>query len=409
MRVLMLSQYFWPENFQINEIVRSLVARGVPVDVLTGKPNYPDGMVFGGYRAWGCQTEQQCGATVHRVPLVPRGAKSAIRLTLNYLSFMISASLFGPWMLRGRSFDVIFVYAPSPILQVIPALVLGRMWRCPVIVWVQDLWPQSLEATGYVRNATLLRWVSKLVRFLYVRTDLLLVQSRAFEAPVAALAPGKRIAYLPNSVDPVFVDAPAIELPEIVPLRDGFSIMFAGNIGAGQAVETIVEAASLLAEHSDIRFVVVGTGSRREWMLTQVRERKLHNLHLPGRFAAQTMPGLMRQASALLVTLADEPIFAATVPNKIQAYLAVGRPILACLNGEGARLVLEAGAGLAVPAENARGLADAILQLRAMQPEQRATLGDNGRRYFSDHFDHDRLVDQLVGHFRSTSRQGQNE
>ena len=404
MRILMFSQYFWPENFQINDVVRSLAARCDRVDVLTGKPNYPDGVVVAGHRAWGCQTQTQDGVTIHRVPLLPRGRNSAVRLALNYVSFVLSALLFAPWMLRGRAFDAIFVYAPSPILQALPALFLGRIKHCPVILWVQDLWPQSLVATGYVRSPRVLRWVEKVVRFIYARTDLILVQSRAFEQPVAALAPGKTIAYLPNSVDPMFVTPPVVQLPDIAPLRDGFSILFAGNIGAGQAVETIVEAASLLSGHADIRFVVIGSGSRRDWMLEQARARNLANLHLPGRFAQDTMPGLMRQASALLVTLADEPIFAATVPNKIQAYLAVGRPILACLNGEGARIVVEAGAGLAVPAQDGRALADAVLQLRAMSTEQRMALGENGQRYFGLHFDHDRLVDQLIEHFRDNQR-----
>ena len=178
MRVLVLSQYFWPEGFQINHVVQSLVGRGIEVDVLTGKPNYPEGVVFDGYRAWGCQTEQWAGAGIYRVPLVPRGTKSAVRLALNYLSFVVSGLVFAPWMLRARSYDAIFVYAPSPILQAIPALFLGRIKRCPVLLWVQDLWPESLVATGYVRSPRVLLAVERVVRFIYRRTDLLLVQSR---------------------------------------------------------------------------------------------------------------------------------------------------------------------------------------------------------------------------------------
>ena len=180
--------------------------------------------------------------------------------------------------------------------------------------------------------------------------------------------------------------------------------MFAGNIGAAQAVGVMVEAASFLKAHADIHFVVLGDGSCRDEMLKAVQQRGLTNLHLPGRFPVETMPGFMQKASALLVTLANRPIFAATVPNKVQAYLAAGRPIIACLNGEGARLVAEAGAGLATPAEDARALADTILRLYQMPAGEREEMGVNGRRYYQEHFDHEHLVDELIGHLQAVSQ-----
>ena len=149
MRVLIVSQYFWPEGFRINDIAKTLAEKGVEVEVLTGKPNYPGGDIFAGYRSWGCRRETQHGIDIHRVPLLARG-RGGWRLALHYLSFVLSGLLFAPWLLRGKRFDVIFVYAPSPILQAIPAIFLGRLKVCPVVVWVQDLWPESLSATGYV-------------------------------------------------------------------------------------------------------------------------------------------------------------------------------------------------------------------------------------------------------------------
>jgi glycosyltransferase involved in cell wall biosynthesis len=405
-RVLVVSQYFWPEDFRINAIVESLSKREISVDVLTGKPNYPEGKISSGYCAWGCQNETWKGAQLYRVPLFPRGKNSHLRLFLNYLSFIFFGLLSGSWLVRKRQYDVIFVYGLSPILLAIPALFIGWLKGKRVVIWVQDLWPESLSATGYIKNRFIIGAVRHLVRFIYRHADLLLVQSKAFEAPVRALASGTPIVYYPNSVDDTF-SVPAKCAPPEVPGLGGhneFSVLFAGNIGAAQAVDVIVEAASILKDFSDIHFVILGDGSCRGAMQNEVKQRGLTNLHLPGRFPVETMPGFMQQASALLVTLADRSIFAATVPNKVQAYLASGRPIIACLNGEGARLIVEAGAGLASPAEDAQALANAILHLYRLPADEREKMGQNGRNYYQEHFDHEHLVDQLIEHLQNESK-----
>jgi glycosyltransferase involved in cell wall biosynthesis len=407
LRVLIVSQYYWPESFRINDVAKTLVEKGIEVEVLTGKPNYPRGIIFDGYRAWSCQNEMHDGIRINRIPFIPRN-RGGLRLALNYLCFVLSGLFFAPWLLRGRKFDVIFVYAPSPILQAIPAIFLGWLKGCPVVLWVQDLWPESLSATGYVKNKFILKLVERVVRFIYRHVDLLLVQSEAFIAPVSALASGTPVKYYPNSVDESFSVPTTVAVPDVPGLGRGFSVMFAGNIGTAQAVEVIVEAATLLKEYADIQFVILGGGSRREWMLEEAKNHGLTNLHLPGRFPVETMPGFMHKASVLLVTLADMPIFSATVPNKVQAYMAAGRPIIACLRGEGARLVIEAGAGLAVPAEDAPALADAVLRLYSMSIAERDEMGRQGRAYFQAHFNHERLVEQLMDHFRNVSQEREN-
>lgn len=394
MRVLIISQYYWPESFQINDIASSMAGRGAHVEILTGKPNYPAGCVFEGYRAGGCLRETHGGLTIHRIPLAPRASGGA-RLAINYLSFIASGLLFGPWMLRGRKFDVIFVYAPSPILQAIPAIWLGWLKRCPTVLWIQDLWPESLSATGHVNNRFVLAAVGKVVRYIYRKMDLLLVQSEAFVAPVEALAGGTPVVYHPNSVADSFAAPVTGEEKPLAGLGQGFSVLFAGNIGSAQAVEVIVDAAAELSNFADIHFVVVGDGSRRAWMEKEKAARSLLNLHLPGRFPVEDMPGFMQRASALLVTLADKEIFRFTVPSKVQAYLAAGRPILACLNGEGARLVSSAGAGLVVPAEDGKALAQAVLQMYHLSQDERDIMGRNGAKFHLEHFTHDMLVDRL--------------
>lgn len=399
MQVLIVSQYFWPENFRINDVAKTMSMKGIEVEVLTGKPNYPQGVIYPTYNAWWCQKDSHQGIRINRIPLRARGYGS-LSLALNYLSFVMSGFIFAPLMLHKKRFDVIFIYAPSPILQAMPAIFLGWVKGCPVVLWVQDLWPESLSATGYIRNKVILKIVELFVRFIYRNVDLLLVQSQAFVEPVRELASGTPVAYYPNSVDDTFASPATVASPFVAGLENGFSVMFAGNIGSAQAVDVMVEAATLLKEFQDIHFVVLGDGSCREEMLDAVKQHGLTNIHLPGRFPVEMMPSFMQKASALLVTLADQPIFALTVPSKVQAYMAAGRPIIACLNGEGARLVVEAQAGLATPAENPRALADTILNLYMQSPEEREIMGNNGRLYYKEHFNHDRLVDQLIEHFQ---------
>jgi glycosyltransferase involved in cell wall biosynthesis len=401
MRILVVSQYFSPEDFRINSIVESLVAQGMEVEVLTGKPNYPDGIIFPGYRLLGCGREQWKGATVHRVPLVPRGSKSYVGLILNYLSFVVCGSTFGAYLLRKRQFDVIFVYGVSPILSALPALLIGWLKGIKVVTWVQDLWPDSLSATGYIANRYILSAVRRLVRMIYRYSDLILIQSKAFQTPVMELSSRTPIRYYPNSVDELFSDTAQIEVPGVDGLEEGFVVLFAGNIGAAQGVDVIVEAALLVQENKDIHFVIMGDGSCREDMMQLSIRHELTNVHFPGRYPVEMMPAFMKKASALIVTLTDQPIFTVTVPNKIQAYMAVGKPIIACLNGEGARLVVESGSGLATPAEDAKALAKTVLSLFDMSPDDLKKMGGNGRCFYREHFDHESLVEQLIGHFQS--------
>ena len=181
MRILLLTQYFWPETFRINEVVSSLVERGIQVDVVTGQPNYPDGVVYSGYSAWGMNRQDWNGARIFRVPLFPRGRKNGVRLALNYFSFVLSAAIFGTFRLRNVKPDVILVYAPSPLLQALPALLIGWLKRVPVVLYVQDLWPESIEATGYVKNRFIIRFVKSIVSFIYKKTDVILVSSNPFK------------------------------------------------------------------------------------------------------------------------------------------------------------------------------------------------------------------------------------
>jgi glycosyltransferase involved in cell wall biosynthesis len=268
---------------------------------------------------------------------------------------------------------------------------------------VQDLWPESLEATGYIKNRMLLRLIGRLVGWIYKNVDLILAQSQAFIPEIARRANGVRILHYPNSVDSFFAKKPdmGIVIPEGLLWNDGFTVLFAGNIGQAQAVEVIVDAAKQLIHWPQIHFLVLGTGSRWEWMNEQIKLSKLNNVRMGGQLPGYMMPNFMQASDALLVTLADETIFNYTVPNKVQAYLASGRPVIACLNGEGARIIREAKAGMTAPACDADALVDCILQLFRMSEAERDKLGENGRNYFHKHYEHDNLLDELLFHLTS--------
>lgn len=398
MRILVLSQYFWPETFIINDLVRKLTEQGHDVTVATAKPNYPGGKVFNGYKAWGIQRERVGSVDVIRVPLWPRGCGGAKNLTLNYVSFVITGLFLFPWLLRGRQFDSIVVFAMSPITQVIPAIPLKWLKRAHLAVWIQDLWPESLAATGFVRKPWALRLVGWVVRGIYALSDTLLLQSRAFFDPVALYASPNKLVYYPNSIALPSGKTVDAEIPTqlIEILRKNFCVVFAGNIGIAQSIETIVEAAELLLPYSTLKFVLVGSGSRLEWVEERKKSLGLDNLILAGRFPMEAMPQIFEYSSALLVSLRDEEIFSYTIPSKVQAYFAAGKPIIASLRGEGARVVEEAGAGIVCEPDNAKSLVEAIRQLMSLSTAERHKMGIAGQSYFNDHFDMDHQAERLV-------------
>lgn len=397
MRILVVSQYFWPENFRINDLVAELVNRGHEVTVLTGKPNYPRGEIFPEFLAEPQAYNIFEGAEVVRVGLLPR-SRGGLRLMLNYLSFMISASVVGPWKLRGRKVDAIFVFEPSPITIGIPAIVVKWLKRAPIAFWVLDLWPQSLEAVGAVRSRAVLRLVDHLVRFIYRHCDAILAQSRSFMAAIGAqIDDPKRIIYFPSWAEPAPTIDSVIPAPEIEARPDLFDIVFTGNVGEAQDFAAVLMAAQALRDEP-VRWIIVGDGRKSAWLAEEVQRLNLQDqVLLPGRFGLDRMPSFFRHADALLVSLRNEPIFALTIPGKLQSYLSAGIPILAMLNGEGAEIVTTSGAGMAVAAGDGAGLAEAVRKMRMLDPEQRAKMGERGLACIAEQFDRDKLIAQLEG------------
>ncbi|MDP2067258.1 MAG: glycosyltransferase family 4 protein [Burkholderiaceae bacterium] len=398
MRLLVVSQYFWPENFRINELVAEWVARGHEVTVLTGRPNYPEGEIFPAYRDDPSAFESYCGAQVVRVPMRPRG-KGSVRLALNYLSFAFWGTVLGPFKLRGRQFDAIFVFQTSPVTAALPALLLRWIKRAPLAMWVLDLWPDTLSAVGVVRSPRVLGWVGALVRFIYRRCDRILVQSRAFFPGIERwLGDVVRVRYFPGWAEGIFDGSlsAVVPAPELAPHGHTFNVMFAGNMGDAQDFPAILAAAEQLRHRDDVRWLIVGDGRAADALRAEILRRELTaSVVLLGRHALERMPEFFRGAGALLVSLKRDPVFAMTIPGKVQTYMAAGVPILGMLDGEGARVIEESGGGWVCAAGDSAGLAANVAALADLSSAKRAAMGERGRAYGMREFDRATLMDRL--------------
>ncbi len=398
MRILVVTQYFWPENFRVNDLVGEWVRRGHQVTVLTGLPNYPAGKIFDEY----CQSPndfvQYEGAEVVRVPILPRGT-GVVQLVLNYLSFVLGAILVGTWRLRGTKPDLIFVFEPSPVTVGLPAVWLGKLKQSPVVFWALDLWPETLAAVGAVRSEWVLKRVGQMVRFIYNRCTLVLGQSKAFLGSIGQYCDDKsKIRYFPSWAEDVFLNKAVLRAPELVDAPGVFTVLFAGNVGEAQDMPAVLDAAERLRGNEKIRWVIVGDGRKLDWLRSEVRQRGLADqVLLLGRFPVERMPAFYAHADALLVSLKRDPVFSMTIPGKVQSYLMAGIPVIGMLDGEGAAVIQEANAGLTCEPGDGAGLAKSVLALLEMAPQERSRLGLNGQQYAQQAFGRSQLIDRMEG------------
>jgi glycosyltransferase involved in cell wall biosynthesis len=348
------------------------------------------------------QQEEYSGFEVIRIPLRQRGKNSGKGMALNYLSFIASGYLFAPYALRGRKFDVVFVYAPSPLLQTMPAIYVAWLKRAPLVTWVQDVWPDALEATGFIKNRLILGVVGLAVRYIYFFSDSILIQSEGFRASVERWTSKKNsIRYFPNSAESTQLELSTTTQGALIAnaIVQEFSVVFAGNLGTAQSCETTIEAAKLLQHVENIKFYLIGNGSMTDAITKSIEDGGLNNVVMTGRVPPEDMALIYASASVLLLTLQDETALSATIPSKLQSYLATGKPVIASSNGESANVVNKANAGLTCRAGDASALAEAVIKLYEMQPEERVRLGENGREYFKAHYQLKNRVTELVTHF----------
>jgi Glycosyltransferase len=395
MKVMLVSQYFYPEQFKCNDVAFDLVKRGYEVTVATGIPNYPDGKFFNGYGIFKRRKEKINGVNVIRIPLVPRGKGRGFEIAINGFSWALIASVWAFFHALRNKYDYVLVHESSPVTQAFPATVIKKMQRIPFYFWVLDLWPESLTSAGGVTNKYILGFFTSIVRFLYKQSDKILISSKGFKHSICAKGNfADKVVYFPNwAEDVIGTELSSYEIPQ---LPDGFKVMFAGNIGEAQDFEHILAAAHKLKDNKEIIWIILGSGRKKEWVINYIKENGLQDtVHLMGSYPVDAMPAFFSKADVMLVSLKDELIFNLTVPAKLQAYMAAGKPVVAMLNGDAAQLVDEAKCGLASSAGNSDGLVHNILQLKDMNKDELASLGMNGREFYKKYFDKTRCIDHL--------------
>ncbi len=395
MRILIVGQYFWPENFRINDLALGLKERGHEVMVFTGKPNFPGGSFFEGYSMFGKSKESWNGITIYRAPLIQRGNGKGLSLIINYLSFAFFGSIKALFL--DLKADIVLVYQQSPVILALPGVIFKKKNSAKLFLYVQDLWPESVLATTQIRNKFIIGSLDRFTRWLYRKSDTILIQSLAFrDFLLNRDVPAQKIVYLPNSAEGVYRKED--KRPDLAHFFKGsFHIVFAGTIGAAQDLKILIAAAKKVkAVDAGISWVIIGDGRKKEELMElAVKEGVADVCRFTGFFPLEEMPFFFAYADAMLVSLKKELIFSLTIPAKLQSYMACSKPVISALDGEGSRIIEEAGCGFTGPSGDAEILAANVIAIKNMTQDKRNELGNRGYVYFQREFERNVLLAKL--------------
>lgn len=397
--ILVITQYFYPEQFRINDICTEWVKRGYKVTVVTGIPNYPQGKYYDGYGLFKKRKETYNGMEIIRIPLVPRGNNS-IMLALNYLSFVVSGFF---WKVFTKiKADYVFIFEVSPMTQALPGVWYAKKKRIPCYLYVQDLWPENVEIITGIKNKKIIGAIGKMVDYIYRGCTRIFTTSESFVKSIHARGvPLDKIEYWPQYAEDFYIPLEEISIPEI-PKDDAFNIIFAGNIGAAQGLDILPKAAEIIKTKSEkhIRFNIVGDGRYKNEFVNIVNAKGLDDMfNFIPKQPATRIPEFMAASDAAFLSLTDSPLFAMTIPAKLQSYMACGIPNIASAAGETAKIIKESNSGLCGRPGNAEELADNIIILANKSKEELIQLGDNARKYYDGHFNKNILLDKMDIYF----------
>lgn len=403
MKILVVTQFFHPENFRINDLIEELDNRDNEVTILTGLPNYPGGNIYKGFSYSSLGKSYKGRIKIIRAPILPRFSSTKIQLTLNYLSFVLCASIIGLFYCRQK-YDLIFTYAPSPVTVALPAIFLNLFKRIPHIIWIQDLWPEVFMAVEAPKAKIFYSTVKSMMKFIYKKSSLILVQSKEFKIPITNLGINEdKIKYFPNWAENFFIPVDK-EIAQAkvshIPGNESFKIMFAGNIGAAQSFDIILDAAIKLKEEN-ISWIILGDGRKKKWLDDQIKLHSMENsIFTLGSKPVTDMPYYYSLADAMLVSLKPHPIFSAWIPGKIQSYLACGKPIIGLLEGAGASIIKESKSGVTIESGDSRELADKVKNLSKKSNSELLIMGENALKYYNEKFNRDKLITELESHLK---------
>lgn len=395
--ILIVSQYFWPEEFRINSIAEELTEKGHTVSVLTGFPNYPSGKFDPDFLAdrKGFSALGKC--KIYRVPVFPRG-NGYFSLFLNYVSFLISASIIGPLKIKDLKVDHVLVYQLSPATVLIPGFLISKIKKSSFIPWVQDLWPEAVTATGVKLSKPVLTAIENSVNFFFKRSNYVICQSESFTRVLRQRGVlQENLKFIPNWAEDIYSQTEIEYAPEITIDDKCFTIMFAGNLGEGQDLPNVLNAIKAASDYDmNLRWVFVGGGRLLGWLKEEVKKNNLSKqVLILGRFQVERMPSFFLHADAMLISLKNTSVYEMTIPSKLQSYFIAGKPILAMLSGEGAELIQQSSSGFVAPAGDYKGLAKIVKKIANLKELELMKMGENSRTFGYENYGKDKLMNEL--------------
>ncbi|WP_062199852.1 glycosyltransferase family 4 protein [Massilibacterium senegalense] len=394
--ILVISQYFYPEQFRINDICEEWVKRGYKVTVLTGIPNYPQGKFYKGHSFLKKRKEIYKGIEIIRIPIIPRG-NSSIMLALNYLSFVVSGFFFSFFTILKP--DVVFIYEVSPMTQALPGVWLAKRRKIKCLLYVTDLWPENVEVVAGIKNQWVIGGIGRMVDYIYERCNLVLTSSKSFINSIESRGVQKeKLKFWPQYAEDFYkpVEVSKNDISEI-PDDDYFNIIFAGNIGYAQGLDILPHVAQIINEAGlKVRFNIIGDGRAKEELISLAQVKKVsNNFNFIDRQPAEKIPFFMARGDAALICLSKNKVFEITIPAKLQSCLACKIPIIVSADGEVSDIILEAEAGVCSPAANVELLSKKIIELARLESEGLAKMAENGLFYYEKNFKKENLMDKV--------------
>ena len=409
MRVIFLTITFYPEPNAIHglPLAKHLAARGYDIKVLTSFPQYPIGRIYPGYRMRPWQWETIDGIPILRVPIYPSHDTSAIRRILTYLSFAFTASTIGVALIGSA--DLVYLYDP-PATNGLASLILKVFRRTPIVHDIADIWPETVIQSGMIRGERTKKIVNSVLgtwcKFLYRQADVVTVLSPGFkQLLIERGVPDNKVKVIKNWADEATfkpVD-PDPNLARELGFEGHFNVVYAGNLGVYQGIETVIKAAALIKDHQKIQVVIVGIGPKQEELKKLASKIGATNVLFLGRRPYEEMPKINSLADVLLIHLKDHVFLHATIPGKTQVSLASGRPIIMAVRGDAAEIVREARAGIVCEPENPSEMARAMVEMSSMSKGELETMAARGRDYYLKHLSLDIAVKRLDAIFRGVA------